>query len=363
MKRLSLYLVSSLAVVLYPNLARGDDLTTAFQLPPVPTPQPSPSARETAGSLPIPPTAAEAPIQGIVPQKPLPPPPPRPEAEAPTITATESTAPPISHNEASSPPEPPPTDPNVVKPVELSFGLEEGGPTVAVASIAAPAPGAAIVQGSNSDPLEPLFEGGANSLVARVVGSAEGTRTAEGQRTPAFYGHRDPGNGVWNLGSFSYQHGAASPEEADEKQLKRLRKQAATLQEKAVRAGIDMSLAEQLNGIDLANQSPRAALHRGGYIDRLAESRQFQMQGDEAILWSRTRAFLDPDTQKWNAPGLGNTAHGVTRDQERRMRAIARALNTYQQQVTAQANTSSSPYNPSSEELATLRLLSFDISH
>ena len=68
--------------------------------------------------------------------------------------------------------------------------------------------------------LETLFHGNSDSLVARAVGSAEGTRTAEGGYTAAYYGHVDPGNHKWNLGSFSYQHGANSPTEADAKQLK-----------------------------------------------------------------------------------------------------------------------------------------------
>lgn len=174
--------------------------------------------------------------------------------------------------------------------------------------------------------LEALFHGGADSLVARVVGSAEGTRTADGQRTKAYYGHTDPGNGVWNLGSFSYQHGASSPEEADERQLRRLQKQADLLQRKAASHGISLTLEELLNGIDLANQAPMAALDQGGYIDWLAEARRQGMQGKSAILWARTRAFIDPDTQEWNAPGLGNTADSISRDQDRRMRAIALAL-------------------------------------
>jgi hypothetical protein len=171
-----------------------------------------------------------------------------------------------------------------------------------------------------------IFQGGSESLVARVVGSAEGTRTAEGHRTPGFYGHVDPGNGVWNLGTFSYQHGASSPEEADRRQLQRLRNQTRTLEQRASTVGLTLSLPELLNGIDLANQAPAAALGRQGYLDWLAEAHHLGMAGDEAILWARTRAFLDPDTQRWNAPGLGNTVAGISRDQERRMVAIERAL-------------------------------------
>ncbi len=171
-----------------------------------------------------------------------------------------------------------------------------------------------------------LFEGGADSLVAKAVGSAEGTRTPEGHKTPAYFGHKDPGNGVWNLGTFSFQHGAANPEEADAKQLARLQQQTLQLEEKAHAHGLTLSLEALLNGIDLANQAPLAALDRGGYVDWLAEAYKLNMTGTEAIVYARTRSFLDPDTQRWNAPGLGNNIHAIHHDQQRRADAIARAL-------------------------------------
>ena len=174
-----------------------------------------------------------------------------------------------------------------------------------------------------------IFDGGSGSLVARTVGSAEGTRMSDGGRTPAYYGHTDPGNGVWNLGTFSYQHGASTPEEADEKQLSRLRNQGLQLEEKAAGLGMKLSLEAKLNGIDLANQAPLAALDRGGYIERLAEANRLGMRGQKAILWARTYAYIDPDTQTWNAPGLGNNVHSISRDQERRALAISRALQAY----------------------------------
>lgn len=180
-----------------------------------------------------------------------------------------------------------------------------------------------------------IFNGGSSSLVARTVGSAEGTRMSDGGNTPAYYGHTDPGNGVWNLGTFSYQHGARSPEEADEKQLTRLRYQGLQLEEKAAGLGVKLSLEAKLNGIDLANQAPLAALDRGGYIERLAEANRLGMQGEKAILWARTHAYIDPDTQTWDAPGLGNNISSISQDQERRAIAISRALQAYQSTDTA----------------------------
>lgn len=181
---------------------------------------------------------------------------------------------------------------------------------------------------------EALFAGGSNSLVARIVGHAEGTRTADGRRTRAYYGHVDPGNRAWNLGSFSYQHCDAqcTPEEADDRQLRRLRNQTELLQQKAVSYGLQMSLEEQLNGIDLANQAPLAALDQGGYIDRLRSARQQGFIGSEAVLWARTYSFMNPRTRTWEAPGLGNTYDSISHDQERRRQAIVRAL-THQTSV------------------------------
>lgn len=191
-----------------------------------------------------------------------------------------------------------------------------------------------------------LFTGGANSLVAKAVGSAEGTRTPSGDRTTAYYGHVDPGNGVWNLGSFSYQHGAGSPEEADEKQLKRLAKQTEIVRQQAAAKGMQLTLEEELNAIDLANQAPLAALDRGGYIDWLEAAHKMGLRGSEAVLWARTRSFLNPDTGQWNAPGLGNNVYSISRDQERRQQAIARAIAFHQQQYQKPATAAAPPKPP-----------------
>jgi hypothetical protein len=174
--------------------------------------------------------------------------------------------------------------------------------------------------------LDQLFAGGTDSLVAKAVGSAEGTRTPEGDKTWAYYGHTDPGNGVYNLGTFSYQHGASSPDDADQRQLLRLKSQARQIQDDAESRRLTLGIAEQLNAIDLANQAPKAALSSGGYLDRLQEAYQMGLRGDEAILWARVRSYIDPSTQRWNAPGLGNNFAQIEADQRRRMDAIARAV-------------------------------------
>ncbi len=190
-----------------------------------------------------------------------------------------------------------------------------------------------------------LFNGGSDSLVAKAVGSAEGTRTPDGGKTWAYYGHTDPGNRAWNLGSFSYQHGAQSPEDADIKQLDRLRQQFEIIRQTAASNGLRLGLAEQLNGIDLANQAPLAAIDRGGYVDRLRQAYAQGLRGSEAVLQARTYSYLNPNTNQWDAPGLGNNFDSISRDQARRLNAVADAIATHQsslQRKTLKAHRSDS---------------------
>jgi hypothetical protein len=98
------------------------------------------------------------------------------------------------------------------------------------------------------------------------------------------------------------------------------------LQRKAAALNLQLTAEELINGIDLANQAPAAALDRESYLDWLQQARSLGMEGQDAIVWARTRAFIDPDTQRWNAPGLGNNLYSISRDQERRAQAVAAAL-------------------------------------
>ncbi len=200
---------------------------------------------------------------------------------------------------------------------------------------AAQIPNLIIANTKTSYAINALFAGESASLVARAVGSAEGTRTPAGGYTSAYYGHVDPGNGVWNLGSFSYQHGASSPEEADRKQLHRLQQQAKELRRQTQTKAFQLSLLEELNGIDLANQAPLAALDRG-YIDWLYQARTMDLP--ERIVWARTKAFIDPDTGYWDAPGLGNDWDAIYQDQLRRYDAIAHTLDYPLQLIPQETN-------------------------
>ncbi|WP_421654701.1 hypothetical protein [Leptothermofonsia sp. ETS-13] len=188
-----------------------------------------------------------------------------------------------------------------------------------------------------------LFANGSESLIARTIGHAEGTRAPDGTRTPAYFGHTDSGNGVWNLGSFSFQHcrelryRCSTPEQADAFQLQRLKTQADYLRQRSLTLNLKINLEEELNAIDLANQAPLAALGKPGYPDYLQQAKNRGKKGQDAILEARVWSFWNPETKRWDAPGLGNTEASIRHDQKRRMLAIARVLAIYQPQTIAQS--------------------------
>lgn len=285
-----------------------------------PTQTPRAAVTPAIAPLPIPPEASQPPVRithsaGALPHNVI--------ASARVLTPPPQAAfpsPRVLH------PDSPPRDRTADRkqaPIGLSFT-----PAQQAAALAPPKPAPA----RQTDLPKWIYQGGSKSLVARAIGSAEGTRTASGQPTRAYYGHTDPGNGVWNMGTFSYQHGAHSPEEADNKQLQRLERQGQQIAHQASQADLNMSLGEILNGLDLANQSPRAALEQGGYVDRLVQAKQQGMKHSDAIVWARTYAYLEPTTQRWNAPGLGNTLSSIRRDQNRRHEAVTKAFDYYRAQ-------------------------------
>lgn len=153
-----------------------------------------------------------------------------------------------------------------------------------------------------------LFEGGSNAPVAIAVGNAEGTRTPDGGKTAAFSSHADPGNGVTNLGTFSYQHGASSPEEADQKQLTRLKGQLEAIAPDLIKQGADVRT--WLNAADLLNQSPAAGQNFPRYLK--------ECNGD--VLCARTKSY------EGDAPGITRNGITIEQDQRRRMDAIAKAI-------------------------------------
>ncbi|MBD1915918.1 MULTISPECIES: hypothetical protein [Cyanophyceae] len=341
----TLLAASALLALFSPTAVRADDGILSFELsqpqwaeqpPTAETVVAAPAIDVTSHPLPIPAQAANPPMRYHSPQQLptgvyrrgvavalnestsatalLPPAPPLPEATVMVAVAP----PPVA-------PEPQAELPKETPLLALDFGLEPSSAVVmAQAKLAEPK--------VLANPLPGLFEGHSDSLVAWAVGSAEGTRTPNGAINPAYFGHTDPGNRVWNMGTFSYQHGAKTPAEADQKQLARLQNQGDMLRERALKHGLNLTLEETLNGLDLANQSPLAAIGRVGYIERLAEAKANGYEGPEAILVARTRSYINPNTGRWNAPGLGNTEPSIRRDQQRRANAVAQAIAAYEAQ-------------------------------
>ncbi len=206
---------------------------------------------------------------------------------------------------------------------------------------------------------EDLFAGGSDSIVARTVGAAEGTRSPDGGKTDIYEGHVDPGNGVWNRGTFSYQFGNQenlSAEEADRRQLAKIKRiyESVMLPKAQQHRVAPLTLAEEINGIDLINQAPLAVTEEGGYIERLAEAKQAKgLTGHEAILEARVWAFWDSEKGGWDAPGLRayddiSKEASIRHDQKRRMNMIDQALASLEQQ----GQIASAFKSPSSESVA-----------
>ena len=158
-----------------------------------------------------------------------------------------------------------------------------------------------------------------DEILKCAIGNAEGTKNDDCSPNPAYFGHIDPGNGAANLGAFSYQHGASSPEEADAKQLERLRKAEADLQQQAVdKFGQPLSKAALASALDLWNQAPLAG---DDFVMRLTTADP----SPQEIIDARSQAFIGPDGL--DAPGLGNSMTNVQHDQTRRTNEVLEQLN------------------------------------
>lgn len=152
------------------------------------------------------------------------------------------------------------------------------------------------------------------------IGAAEGTRDINCEPTVAYLGHTDPGDGANNIGSFSYQHGASTPEAADQRQLVRLRQAEQALQQQAIDK-FNQPLSKPAIGaaLDLWNQSPQAG---ESFVAHLPSA---QPTGEQ-IINARTQSYIDPATGRLDAPGLGNSPAQVEADQARRTGEVLHQL-------------------------------------
>ena len=158
---------------------------------------------------------------------------------------------------------------------------------------------------------------------ALAIGAAEGTRTTSGQVTSSYWGHSDPGNGLHNMGTFSYQHGAASPRQADWRQLKRLQGQVKKIIKQAEEKGVTLSALDLVAGADLLNQSPAAGM---SYVHNLKKARDRGLKGMYAVLDARVMSFVNPKTGALEAGGFGNSWEVLRKDQWRRLNKLNKTL-------------------------------------
>ncbi|MGB7085369.1 MAG: hypothetical protein WBD47_07440 [Phormidesmis sp.] len=172
----------------------------------------------------------------------------------------------------------------------------------------------------------PAWTSLSDAEIVCAIGAAEGTRNADCWPNQHYSGHIDPGNGVTNLGTFSYQHGASSPAAADKKQLLRLRRAEKEIQAQAqVKWGQPLSKPAIAAALDLWNQSPQAA---DDFVAHLPSPAPNTAQ----IVWARSQSYVDPATGQLDAPGLGNDPSKVKVDQSRRTGEVMHQLERASQQ-------------------------------
>ncbi|MCD8487928.1 MAG: hypothetical protein LRZ84_14625 [Desertifilum sp.] len=188
---------------------------------------------------------------------------------------------------------------------------------------------ASEIKASVSADIQELF-GSVSSPGAIAIGAAEGTMTPDGTKTQHYEFHFDPGNGEPNTGMFSCQNAYCTengrrlpPEEADKRQLSRIRKFAERLEATAQSKNLELGAVDIVAGADLFNQSELAG---HDYLDRLKQCRSEGKTGTDAVLCARERAYIDPQTGRLDAPGLGNDPGRVRQDQKRRIDEILETL-------------------------------------
>ena len=155
-----------------------------------------------------------------------------------------------------------------------------------------------------------------DDTLKRAICRAEGTCDLSGNPNHAYSSHTDPGNRKRNLGFFSYQHGASSPQEADQKQLARLRVvESRYVAQSQAKFGEPCSRACMVAWLDAFNQSPDAG---NRFIKFLATADPSPQQ-----LIDARAAALSESRREVGAPSPMN----VPADQKRRVDALLEQVN------------------------------------
>lgn len=144
------------------------------------------------------------------------------------------------------------------------------------------------------------------------IGASEGTRGKDCTPNDAYYGHNDPiqGGRCRNIGTFSYQHCADSPEAADAAWLPVLRKAENNMQAEAkARFGEYLSPKAIAAGLDAHTQSPQAATV---YVRNLPSANP----SFEEVVEARIKSL------NWSRARSGGRPMNVRADQRRRVSRI-----------------------------------------
>lgn len=144
------------------------------------------------------------------------------------------------------------------------------------------------------------------------IGASEGTRGKDCSPNPAYYGHDDPvqAGRCRNIGTFSYQHCADSPEAADAAWLVVLRGAENNMQAEAkARFGEYLSPKAIAAGLDAHTQSPQAATV---YVRNLPSANP----SFEEIVDARIKSL------NWSRSRSGGRPMNVRADQRRRVHRV-----------------------------------------
>jgi hypothetical protein len=154
-----------------------------------------------------------------------------------------------------------------------------------------------------------------------AIGIAEGTRTASGGYTKAYYGHRDPGSGAWNKGTVSGQN-APNAQVVDRQWMAKLSgvsaRVAPVLQQLGFAPGTQGYNRLLFNALDLMVQAPAAAQDFIRMLPKVARAGA----SIEAIAKARADAFINPATGRLEAGGFGNSYSRLLADQRSRAGAF-----------------------------------------
>lgn len=155
-----------------------------------------------------------------------------------------------------------------------------------------------------------------------AVGYAEGNLTLNGNPKPSYYGHTDYGNGKTNIGAYSYQGKAKSPQEADELWTNHLIERLSIPLSKILVKN-NYSIFILLNVCDLYTQAPLAVTDTGGLLEQISGVSSIS---EKDMIEYRVASFYDPVSKKIMAAGFGNNPNRLRQDQQRRVRCIIEYL-------------------------------------